>query len=155
MMTMCTLTENSAYSKLLTLASTIRKPPPDWTASSKVPSQITVRRTLETVQVAATTWRKPKFGNSWIICKCNIFTVITTLWKWLIIDLQEIPNPLHIIRSASTAQFLCSYGKNVLQIFWQYIRLQILWQYIRLQIFTVRLLFTVLSFIPSSISGWG
>ena len=32
------------------------------------------------------------------------FTVIPKLWKWLVIEWQEIPNPFHILRSSSIAQ---------------------------------------------------
>ena len=90
----CILTDNSAYSKL-TLASSIRGPPPDWTVST-VPSHITLsyvmhehtlgmpwEGTLET----SIMWQLPNggskkmFGKSWILCKCShIHKIMKSYW---------------------------------------------------------------------------
>ena len=43
----------------------------------------------------------------------HVVTVIAKLCKWLIMEWQEIPNPLHIVRSSSTAQFLGTSGTKL------------------------------------------
>ena len=85
----------------------------------------TLAETLETVQLGnryrmeeaqTKSIERAEFSES-----VHISTVIAKLSKLLIMEWQEIPNPLHIIRSFSIAQFLCSRGKRVSQMFWQYI----------------------------------
>ena len=71
-------------------------------------------------------WRKPKlkFRKSVILCECTHIDSNSNIMK--LIEWQEIPARLHIIRSSSIAQFLGSYGKMATQIFWQYISVSIL-----------------------------
>ena len=45
-------------------------------------------------------------------CKDSIFTVTEKFYKCLIMEWQEIPSPLHIIRSFKVAQFSCSSGNR-------------------------------------------